>query len=182
MIPPIRKVSATATAKAKATATATATAAAASAATSTVTAAVYSQGFLRLLGTFSHHAWAELVLSSQLSLGHGKADDLYHNPRACCAHSDDSLTNLFRISFGLTLGAPARGGAANRGGGPPWEKYSPQTDPTCTRAWNQTTCTHAHRTKQPAHAHGTKQPCGLIRPLKGCLKAFFRRAFTDGCL
>ena len=107
-----------ATAKAKATATATATAAA-SAATSTVTAAVYSQGFLRLLGTFSHHAWAELVLSSQLSLGHGKADDLYHNPRACCAHSDDSLTNLFRISFGLTLGAPAREGVANRGG-PPW--------------------------------------------------------------
>ena len=88
--------------------------------------------------------------------------------------------NIFLEIF-LTLGAPARGGAANRGG-PPWEKYSPQTDPTCTRAWNQTTCTHAHRTKQPAHAHGTKQPCGLIRPLKGCLKAFFRRAFTDGCL
>ena len=120
---PIRKVSAiaTATAKAKATATATATAAASVAAsTSTVTAAVYSQGFLRLLGTFSHHAWAELVLSSQLSLGHGKADDLYHNPRACCAHSDVSLTNLFRISSGLTLGAPAREGVANRGG-PPWE-------------------------------------------------------------
>ena len=50
--------------------------------TSTVTAAVYSQGFLRLLGAFSLHAWAELVLSSQLSLGHGKADDLHHNPRA----------------------------------------------------------------------------------------------------
>ena len=42
------KATATATAKAKATATATATAAA-SAATSTITAAVYSQGFLRLL-------------------------------------------------------------------------------------------------------------------------------------
>ena len=53
-----------------------------SVATSTVTAAVYSQGFLRLLGTFSHHAWAELVLSSQLSLGHGKADDLHHDSRA----------------------------------------------------------------------------------------------------
>ena len=104
------------TAETTATATATAAASAAAASTSTVTAAVYSQGFLRLLGTFSHHAWAELVLSSQLSLGHGKADDLYHNPRACCAHSDVSLTNLFRISSGLTLGAPAREGVANRGG------------------------------------------------------------------
>ena len=56
---------ATATAKAKATATVTATAAAeASAAISTVTAAVYSQGFLRFLGAFSLYAWAELVLSS----------------------------------------------------------------------------------------------------------------------
>ena len=99
MIPPIRKVSATATAtatatakaiatatatvKAKATATATATTAAvaASAATSTVTAAVYSQGFLQLLGAFSLHAWADLALSSQLSLGPGEADDLYHKPR-----------------------------------------------------------------------------------------------------
>ena len=82
MIPPIRKVSATATATAKAKATATATAtAAASAATSTVTAAVYSQGFLRLLGAFSLHAWADLALSSQLSLGPGEADDLYHKPR-----------------------------------------------------------------------------------------------------
>ena len=41
---------------------------------------------------------------------------------------------------------------------------------------------HTHRTKQPAHADGTDQPCGLIRPLEGCLKAFFRRAFTNGCL
>ena len=79
MIPPIRKVSVTATATAKAKATATATAA--SAATSTVTAAVYSQGFLQLLGAFSLHAWADLALSSQLSLGPGEADDLYHKPR-----------------------------------------------------------------------------------------------------
>ena len=35
-----------------------------------------------LLGAFSFHAWAELVLSSQLSLGHGNADDMHHNPRA----------------------------------------------------------------------------------------------------
>ena len=52
---------ASATAEAKDTAPTTA---AALSATSTVTAAVYSQVFLRFLGAFSLHAWAELVLSS----------------------------------------------------------------------------------------------------------------------